>query len=449
MSKSTSIKNIGSKSLDAWLRYIERLHPKSIAMGLDRVKLVIDRLKLQPNFIIITVAGTNGKGSTCAMLEQIYKNAGYQVGCYTSPHLLRYNERVRVNGNQVSDESLCAAFEEIDAARLNANGDLTPLTYFEVGTLAAIWHFMQTDIDVAILEIGLGGRLDAVNAIEPNCAIVTSVDLDHQEFLGNTRESIGFEKAGVYRTLVPAICGDDNPPASLVAHAHEIQADFMCIHQDFDCILDIEDLDAQDKWRFISGTQADGETVYTLPLPALQGRYQLNNAACAIAAVESMQLSLPVGQVSIASAMHQVGLVGRFQTISKSPYVILDVAHNPHAARALSENLKAGKLHDGKTIAVFAMLADKDVKGVVEAVINEIDIWYVASIDHLRGSIATDLAAVVTEVDRHANVKTFEHAGNAFQQACIDASENDKIIAFGSFFTVSSVMQAINDRTKN
>ncbi|MDP1657986.1 MAG: bifunctional tetrahydrofolate synthase/dihydrofolate synthase [Methylotenera sp.] len=442
--KNTGSKNTGTKNLDAWLSYIERLHPKSIAMGLDRVKLIIDRLKLQPNFVIITVAGTNGKGSTCAMLEQIYKNAGYQVGCYTSPHLLRYNERVRVNGNEVSDDNLCTAFEAIDAARLNADGDLTALTYFEVGTLAAIWHFMQTGIDVAILEVGLGGRLDAVNAFEPSCAIVTSVDLDHQEFLGNTRESIGFEKAGVYRTSVPAICGDDNPPASLVAHAHKIQADFMCIHQDFDLILDIED-----RWRFISGTQAAGKAVYTLPLPALQGRYQLNNAACAIAAVESLQSSLPVAVESIASAMHQVSLVGRFQTISKSPYVILDVAHNPHAARALAENLKAGKFHHGKTIAVFAMLADKDVKGVVEAVNNEIDIWYVASIDHLRGAVATDLASVVTEVNSHAKVQTFENADNAFQQACIDASENDKIIVFGSFFTVSSVMQAINDRSQN
>ncbi|MDO9206034.1 bifunctional tetrahydrofolate synthase/dihydrofolate synthase [Methylotenera sp.] len=457
--KNTGFKNIGTKNLDAWLSYIERLHPKSIAMGLDRVKLIIDRLKLQPNFIVITVAGTNGKGSTCAMLEQIYKNAGYVVGCYTSPHLLRYNERVRVNGDEVSNDSLCAAFEAIDAARLNANGDLTALTYFEVGTLAAIWHFMQTGIDVAILEVGLGGRLDAVNAFEPSCAIVTSVDLDHQEFLGNTRESIGFEKAGVYRTSVPAICGDDNPPASLVAHAHKIQADFMCIHQDFDFILDIEDLSVEDlsikdlsiknKWRYVSGTQAAGTAIYNLPLPALQGRYQLNNAACAIAAVESLQSSLPVAEVSIASAMHQVSLVGRFQTISKSPYVILDVAHNPHAAHALADNLKASKLHHDKTIAVFAMLADKDVKGVVEAVKNEIDIWYVASIDHLRGAVATDLAGIVTEVNPHAEVKTFENADNAFQQACIDAGENDKIVVFGSFFTVSSVMQAINDRSKN
>ena len=421
-----------TKNLAEWLSYIESLHPKSIAMGLDRVKQMIDRLNLHPKFTIITVAGTNGKGSTCAMLEQIYANAGYQVGCYTSPHLLRYNERVRINKQEVSDDALCAAFEAVDAGRVDENDDVIALTYFEVGTLAAMWHFMQTGVDVAILEIGLGGRLDAVNAFEPNCSIVTSVDLDHQEFLGNTRESIGFEKAGVYRTSVPAICGDANPPLSLVTFAHEVKANFKRVHHDFDFTLD-----GVDSWRYSAG-----EVTYQLPTPALKGAYQLSNAACAVCAVDSLQSRLPVTPAHIASAMRQVSLAGRFQTVSTSPHVILDVAHNPHAARALAANLNASRTPQGQTIAVFAMLADKDIQGVVQAVKDEIDLWYIAGIDNVRGASAEDLAAIVSEIDPHAKFKTFQNANIAYQQACIDVGENDKILVFGSFYTVASVMQS-------
>lgn len=442
---------LAANDLSSWLSYIESLHPKSIAMGLDRIRLMIDRLELDPAFLVITVAGTNGKGSTCAMLEQIYKQAGYQVGCYTSPHLLRYNERVRINGIEVDDEALCAAFSVVDAARVDVNDVVIPLTYFEVGTLASMWHFMQVGIDVAILEIGLGGRLDAVNAFEPSCTIVTSVDLDHQEFLGNTRESIGFEKAGIFRPSVPAICGDENPPASLVTYAHEVRADLKCLHQDFDYVL------TRDGWQY----RKESKVVYTLPLPALKGSYQLNNAACAIAAVESLQSVLPVSVESIASAMSQVRLAGRFETVSRSssigklPWVILDVAHNPHAAYALAGNLKATKVlpgaESGKTFAVFAMLADKDIRGVVEAVKNEIDAWYIADIDHVRGALATDLAMVILKASPNATIKSFASADNAYIQACIDIeackdmNENDKIVVFGSFFTVSTVMQQLSN----
>lgn len=421
-------------------------------MGLDRVKRMIDRLQLDPRFPLITVAGTNGKGSTCAMLEQIYQQAGYRVGCYSSPHLLRYNERVRVDGVEVSDEDLCAAFTVVDAARIAENELAIPLTYFEVGTLAAVWNFMQVGVDVAILEVGLGGRLDAVNAFNPSCAIVTSVDLDHQEFLGDTRECIGFEKAGIYRASVPAICGDIKPPASLLTHAHEIQADLKCIHQDFDCLLD------KDGWQY----QVNEKTVHSLPLPALQGRYQLSNAACAITAIESLQSRLPVKTVAIASALLQVKLAGRFQTVSRLPSesrlyrLILDVAHNPQAANALAENLSAtstrqGKRHLGKTFAVFAMLADKDIKGVIEAVKGEIDGWYVADIDHVRGALASDLAEIIERTTPNACIKVFNCAENAYRQACIDietykdVNENDKIIVFGSFFTVSAVMQLLSN----
>jgi dihydrofolate synthase/folylpolyglutamate synthase len=427
MHNSKSLKNLAE-----WLSYIESLHPKSIAMGLDRVKQMMNRLELQPKFTIITVAGTNGKGSTCAMLEQIYTNAGYRVGCYTSPHLLRYNERVRINKQEASDEALCAAFAAVDEGRVSANNDVISLTYFEVGTLAAMWHFMQTGVDVAILEIGLGGRLDAVNAFEPNCSIVTSVDLDHQEFLGNTRESIGFEKAGVYRQFLPAICGDISPPASLVAFAREVEADFKRINQDFNFALV-----GVDSWRYFSGS-----VTYTLPIPALRGTYQLNNASCAVAAVESLQSCLPVTEAHISSAMRQVSLAGRFQTVSNSPHIILDVAHNPHAARALATNLNAIRAAKSQTVAVFAMLADKDIQGVVQAVKDEIDIWYVAGIDNVRGASADDLAAIVSETEPNAKLQIFPNANIAYQQACIDVGENDKIIVFGSFYTVASVMQS-------
>jgi dihydrofolate synthase/folylpolyglutamate synthase len=443
--------NMAQRNLAAWLSHIEQLHPKAIAMGLERVNLVIQRLALKPNFKIITVAGTNGKGSTCAMLAEIYKQAGYQVGCYTSPHLLRYNERVRVNGNEVSDQDLCAAFTAVEQARLGQDndGDEIALTYFEVGTLAAVWHFAQAGIDIAVLEIGLGGRLDAVNAFEPDCAVVTSIDIDHQEFLGDTRESIGAEKAGVYRPAVAAICGDLNPPASLVAYAHKVGADFKCIKHAFDFEA------TATGWNYLDNQKFR----YSLPLPALEGGYQLMNASCAIAAVESLQSTLPVKSEAIANAMAEVKLAGRFQTVSKSPWLILDVAHNPHAAEALAKNLKAHRVQSqnkagvksGKTIAVFAMLADKDIKGVVNAVKDEIDFWYIAGIDHSRSTPVDTLVKVVLDTVPQAKIKKFDSAANACKQACIDTevcidrNENDKIVVFGSFFTVSNVMQYLND----
>ena len=425
-------------SLVDWLSYIESLHPKSIAMGLDRVNQMIERLALYPKFAIITVAGTNGKGSTCAMLAEMYQQAGYQVGCYSSPHLLRYNERVRVNGIEAADADLCLAFEAVDAAR-NID-DAIALTYFEVGTLAAVWHFMQVPLDVVILEIGLGGRLDAVNAFEPDCAIVTSVDLDHQEFLGDTREAIGFEKAGVYRANKPAILGDANPPVSLVQHAQNIKAQLGQIQQDFGYQL------SQSSWQFI----AHGAERYTLPLPALKGDYQLSNAACAVAAVEALQYKLPVAIDAMTNALRQVKLSGRFQLVQTKPNVILDVAHNPHAAKALAINLKQSRASHSQVLAVFAMLADKDMSGVIAALMGEVDVWYVASIGHVRGASARQLAAHVRAINPNARVQLFDTTVQAFKQACIDietcndVNENDKIVVFGSFFTVSAVMQVLD-----
>lgn len=442
---NVSSSGVALRNLTSWLKHIEQLHPKAIAMGLDRVQLVLQRLALKPDFKIITVAGTNGKGSTCAMLSQIYLHAGYRVACYTSPHLLRYNERVRLNGEEVSDEDLCLAFSAVEQARLgNHPNDEISLTYFEMGTLAAIWHFCKQNVDIAILEIGLGGRLDAVNVFNPDCAIVTSVDIDHQEFLGNTRESIGAEKAGVYRAGIPAICGDINPPETLVNYALEIRAKLIRIQHDFDYQK------TASGWQFSLANQV----FYDLPLPALEGDYQLMNASTAIAAVHSLQAQLPVGRQAIADAMSHVTLAGRFQTVSLAPKLILDVAHNPHAAIALAKNLKAHKVKiNAKTYAVFSMLADKDISGVVDVLKDEIDVWYVSSIDHVRSASAAELVSAITLVAPKANIKTFASIADACKhakfdmQTCLDSNEDDKIIAFGSFFTVSHVMQCLSEYT--
>jgi dihydrofolate synthase/folylpolyglutamate synthase len=420
-------------NLTGWLNYIEALHPKSIAMGLDRVNQVKQRLNLNPQFPIVMVAGTNGKGSTCAMLEHIYSAAGYSVGTYSSPHLLRYNERVRVNSDYISDEDLVLAFNAVEQAR-----NETELTYFEYGTLAAVWHFMQQKVDVAILEVGLGGRLDAVNVFEPNCAIISSIDLDHMEFLGNTRESIGAEKAGIFRASKPAICGDENPPESLIHYANQIGASLQLIGHDFKVVV------GQTSWT-LHGHQVAMEK---LPMPALTGDFQINNAACVLTAIESMQELLPVDIDAIKTGLLNVKLPGRFQCWSKNPDIILDVAHNPHAAKSLALNLKQSH-HSAKTIAVFAMLADKDMKGVIQALSSEIDAWYVASIDHIRGADAVSLASLIEEHLPSADIKKFTQVVDALDQACIDACDNDRIIILGSFFTVAEAMHALQSKKQH
>lgn len=424
----TSANNTAGFDLDAWLAYIEALHPKDIEMGLGRVAEVKQRLNLNTSFPIITVAGTNGKGSTCAMLEYIYHAAGYRVGTYSSPHFLRYSERVRVACEEISDADLIAAFQAVESARQS-----TQLTYFEYGTLAAMWHFAQAGLDVVILEVGLGGRLDAVNAFEPDCAVVTSVDLDHMEFLGNTRESIGAEKAGIFRANVPAICGDNLPPQSLIAHAQKVGADLRLIGRDFS----FEHI-AQ-TWHY----QGKQGALKDLPMPALKGDFQLENASCVLTVIEALQASLPVSQAAIIKGLRSVSLRGRFQQVAQHPEVILDVAHNPHAAKSLAINLEQ-TASTGKTIAVFAMLADKDIAGVIQALSTKIDVWYVAEIKHARAASLSAISGLLLAQLPQAKIQTFESVTQAYHQACIDADENDRIIALGSFFTVAEVMRALH-----
>ena len=311
-------------SLAGWLAHLEARNVSAIVLGLERVRAVATRLALNPGFPLITVGGTNGKGSVCVYLETILEAAGYRVGCYTSPHLLRYNERVRLAGKEAGDADLCRAFTAVESAR----GD-TPLTYFEQGTLAALWLFQEAGVDVAILEVGLGGRLDAVNVWDADCAVVASVDLDHQAFLGDTREQIGFEKAGIYRGGRPAICCDAYPPASLLDHAASIGADLVRLGTDIRVDM------AEGGW-----TCRVREAAFpALPRPAMPGAHQFGNAACAIAALHALRERLPVPQQAIRAGIAAARLPGRFQVVGRAPLRILDVAHNPHAARALAANL--------------------------------------------------------------------------------------------------------------
>jgi len=412
-------------TLAGWLTYLESLHPKTIALGLERVAQVKQRLNLQPDFPIITVGGTNGKGSVCAMLESILHAAGYRVGCYTSPHLLHYNERVRISRQQASDAELCASFASIEQVRRD-----TPLTYFEFGTLAAMQLFTEHKVEVAILEVGLGGRLDAVNVFDADCAVVTSVDIDHVDYLGDTREQIAFEKAGIFRQGRVAVCADSDVPQPLRTHAQEVGAELWCIGSEFGFTSQ------QGQWDYRSKSGSRN----SLPWPALRGAFQLHNASAALAALDALKDRLPVSMEAVRRGLVEVQLAGRFQFVPGKPQLILDVGHNPQAARSLAQNLSS--LPPAKTFAVFAMLKDKDMAGVVHAVDTRIDGWFAAGIDAPRGATAAELAQVLQKARVRSPVQVCATIADALQQACNGASGDDRIVAFGSFYTVAEVMRA-------
>ncbi|MDO5640275.1 MAG: bifunctional tetrahydrofolate synthase/dihydrofolate synthase [Neisseria sp.] len=420
------------KTLNDWLAHLETAHSAGlIDMGLNRVGEVKQRMRLNPQCPVIVVAGTNGKGSVCAFLTQIYKQAGFKVGTLTSPHLLKFNERIAVNGEAASDETIVASFERIEAAR----GDIS-LTYFEFNTLAAVDVFMRENVDVMVLEVGLGGRLDAVNVFDADCAVVTSVDLDHQSFLGDTVEAVGFEKAGVFRSGKPAICGQNPPPESLRNHAESIGAELLLFKRDFD-FSKLE----QQQWSFHFQPQDSGRLKRNrnaLPIPALRGAYQLGNAACALAVVECLHQQLPIDIGAIKRGLLLVNNPGRFQVLPGRPLVILDVGHNPHAARALRQGLMALPFAEKRT-AVFSILNDKDIDGVLSIVKDQFDEWFVAPLHLPRGMSAAELQQ---KLQAHGieNVQTFENIQTAYQAALAAASENDRITVFGSFHTVADVM---------
>ena len=414
------------RSLDDWLEYISAQHPATIALGLDRVMDVANRLYLHPAKATITVGGTNGKGSTCAMLERILLESGYDVALYTSPHLTRYNERVRFKGEELDDAGLVRAFERVEKARHGV-----PLTYFEFGTLAALWHFDQMMADVVILEVGLGGRLDAVNIVDADVACVVSVDLDHQAFLGDNVEDIGYEKAGIFRKGKPAIFGDFNPPKRLVDHAQSIGADLQVLGRDFR-------YEAQPlQWDFIGRKGAKR----ALPKPGLRGNWQLKNASVALAALDELADKVPVSMGEVKRGLMLARVEGRMQVLPGRPSIVLDVAHNPHAARSLADGLGDMGFYEN-TLAVFAMLADKDIAGVVEAMKGRVDRWYVAAAQADRAASAGDVAKILAAKGLEGVTRTFATVASALDTARREAGPNDRIVVFGSFYTVAEALRA-------
>jgi dihydrofolate synthase/folylpolyglutamate synthase len=415
--------------LAGWLAYIEQQHPQTIALGLDRVERVRDAMGLAPAVPVITVAGTNGKGSTCAMLEAVLTAAGYRVGLYTSPHLLRYNERVRIEKRETDDAALVSAFARVEAARTEKAGN-TRLTYFEFGTLAAVDLFLRGAVDVMVLEVGMGGRLDAVNVFDADCAIVTSIGLDHMDYLGATREAIGYEKAGIFRAGKPAVLADPAPPESVLAHAHAIGARLLRMGKEFGCEA------KPDEWLFWGPAGSKSGLAY----PSLRGRIQLLNASAALAALDTLQQRLPVSPQQLQRGLTEVGLPGRFQLLPGRPAVVLDVGHNPHATAVLADNLSDMGAYS-RTLAVFGMLRDKDIAGVVNLLTGRVDQWLVCTLPPPRGARAEELAQTLMQAGVDA-VREFENPAAAYAAACGEAAESDRIIVFGSFHTVAEVIAA-------
>lgn len=419
-------------TLADWLAYIERQHPRSIDMGLERVRSVATAMGLKrPAKRVITVGGTNGKGSAVAFIESIGRAAGWKVGAYTSPHLLAYNERVRIDGEDVDDAALVAGFEAVEAAR----GDV-PLTYFEYGTLCALWVFERARLDLAVLEVGLGGRLDATNLVDPDVAVITTVALDHQDYLGDDREAIGAEKAGIARAWKPLVLGDDDPPSSVLARAYLVGASAIRAG----CDYFFEPLDA-DQWRWREvGFQM------TLPRPQLAAPVQLRNAAAAIAAVRA--LPRPPSRQALVAGIANARVAGRLQRFERDGVeIVVDVGHNPQAAAALADWLRLGRggwTSPGTVHAVYAALADKDAAGVIEALAGEVDAWYLAGLagHGPRGTTAEGLAARLVGTVA-ATAPSFEDVASALAAARVAAKPGDRILVFGSFHTVADALAVL------
>ena len=417
------------RTLAEWLDYQLRTHPQAIAMGLDRVREVATRLGVgRPGEQVIVVGGTNGKGSTVAFIEAIAHAAGLRVGAFTSPHLLRYNERIRVDGVDASDETIVAAFERIEAARQNKDGDPVPLTYFEFGTLAALLILEAVQPDIAILEVGLGGRLDAVNIIDADVAIITTVDLDHQEYLGPDRETIGADKAGILRAGKPCVLGEKDPPSSLLRRAYEIGAPAIRGHSDY--LIDL--LDEGWRWRE-PGFELE------LPMPALVAPAQLDNAAAAIAALRA--LPVEIGELAYCEGVARARVPGRLQRVAESPEIVLDVGHNPQAIRQIDAWLRA---HPKPTIAVFSALADKDIAALSQTLAPSILAWHVAGIHDAgpRGLTGEQVAQRLVGVPA-GQVQAHGTVAQAVAAARAAAGPDERVLIFGSFHTVADAMKAL------
>lgn len=435
-------------TLQEWLDYQQHIHARGIDMGLERVRDVWTRLGgRRPAPLVVTVGGTNGKGSTVALLELMLRGGGMRVGAYTSPHILRYAERVRIDGVEADDAALVDAFARVEAAR----GDI-PLTYFEFGTLAAFDVFTRAGIDVALLEVGLGGRLDAVNIIDADCAVVTTVDLDHMEYLGADREAIGYEKAGIFRGGRPAIVGETDPPASLLAHAREIGATVEVLGRDFGWSPREDGLEwwhrEEGQVRYVAPARPGPDAIVLHGPLVLEGAFQYRNAAAAVAALHALGDRVrwrADAMVRNGHGQDTLPLVGRLQHLGRDPDVVLDVAHNPQAAGELARWLDRHPV-SGATHAVYGALADKDIEGVAAALGRRIDHWYLGGLDgeSPRGETTARLAARVRTALPAADCREYPDIHAAMRAARRDAGPADRILAFGSFHVVGPVLADAN-----
>jgi dihydrofolate synthase / folylpolyglutamate synthase len=419
------------QTLAEWLEYCEKLHAKPIDLGLERVREVAKRMDIRFDCPVITVAGTNGKGSTCAMAESILSQAGYKTGVFTSPHLVHFEERLRIAEIPVKAAELIASFARVDSARAEIS-----LTYFEFTTLALLDVMVNAELDVAILEVGLGGRLDAVNIIDADCAIITSIDLDHMEFLGDTREKIGFEKAGIMRAGKQAVVSDPMPPASVQAHAEAIGADLWLVGRDFNFSGD------KLQWAWAGR----GKRFAGLAYPALRGANQLINASGVLAALTALRERLPITAQAVRNGLAFVELPGRFQIIPGEPNLILDVGHNPHAIAALAVNLDAMGFAPC-THAVFGAMADKDLANMLHRMNPLVDKWYFTDLPTARAATAAQLLSIWQGVNigeklrKDVEAHCFGSPQMALEAAIANSAPTDRIVVFGSFFTVGGVLQ--------
>jgi dihydrofolate synthase/folylpolyglutamate synthase len=415
------------QTLQDWLAHCERLHPQAIALGLERVRAVADRMQLAFKCPVVTVAGTNGKGSTCAMLEAIALQAGWKTGLYTSPHLVHFEERCRVRGEKVAAQALVPHFARVEDARQDVQ-----LTYFEFTTLAILSLLAASELDVVVLEVGLGGRLDAVNIIDADCAVITSIDIDHQEFLGPDRESIGREKAGILRAGKPAVVSDPVPPRSVLAVAEELGVDLWLLGRDYNFSGD------KQQW----GWAGRGRRYSGLGYPALRGANQLVNASGVLAALTVLRDRVPVTAQAIRNGLAMVELPGRFQIVPGQPALVLDVAHNPHSVAALAANLDAMGFYPA-THAVFGAMGDKDLAEMLRKMDPLVDRWYFTDLPTPRAAAAASLQALWQSQTRRKDAAASTHASpvDALRAAVEAATPTDRILVFGSFFTVGGVLE--------
>ena len=408
-------------SLEAWLDYIEKLHPSEIELTLERVREVKDLANISPDFPIILVGGTNGKGSVSAFIESILHASDLKIGCYTSPHLLRFNERIRINKHEVDDKAIVTALDHIERSRRDI-----PLTYFEITTLAAVKCMNDEAVDIAILEVGLGGRLDAVNIFSPTISLITTVSLDHQAYLGDSVDKIGFEKSGIFRRNIPAIINHKNPIPSMISAANKINANLSLLGNDYNLVIHDKSL-----------SYTSNDLSYSdLPLPQIKGIHQIVNLAGALRCIELLNSTIPISIKAIKKGISDASIRGRFEVLLNNPLVVVDVAHNPESANNLANNFMEAKL-DGITTAIFSVFEDKDVLSIIQPFINVIDKWYIAELSSDRALSCEGIEEALKSVMPTVTVEKFPTVRHAYKEALKNAHDNDNILMFGSFLVIS------------